>query len=166
MTPPVTTTLVVAIEPVVDPEPIETVPAETVSGPTKEFEPVRVSVPAPALVRPPELDDVVPLNVVEVPSPPEVSVALKVIDPDPASEPTVSAFPPMSRVPFTVSADASGMTPAAPNAMVPALTVVVPPYELAPERVSVPAPVFVSDVPEVPIAPLIVDVPIDSTVSA
>ena len=36
----------------------------------------------------------------------------------------------------------------------------------APDNVSVPAPVLISEVPLVPIAPLMVDVPIDSTVSA
>lgn len=166
VTPPVTAMVVVAIEPVVEPEPIDTVPAETVNGPTKELAPVRLSVPDPALVSPPELDEVVPLNVVEASLPPDVSVALKVIAPEPASEPTVSALPPMSSVPLTVRADVSGMTAAAPRMTVPAEIVVTPPYVLAPDNVSEPAPVLVSDVAEVPIAPLINEVPADSTVSA
>ena len=123
---PVTTMLVVASEPDVEPDPIDTVPAETVSGPTKEFVPVRLSVPVPALVKPPELADVVPLKIVVELSPPDVSVALSVIAPDPAREPTDSAFPPMSSVPLTVTADASGITPDAPRASVPAEIVVTP----------------------------------------
>lgn len=115
-----------ATEPVVEPDPIETVPAEIVRDPRKEFVPVNVSVPVPVFVRLPELADVVPLYVVEVSSPPDVNVPVNVMAPDPASEPTVSAFPPMSRVPFTVNAEPSGITPAAPSVRVPAVTVVVP----------------------------------------
>ena len=124
---PDVTTLVVVIDPVVDPDPIETVPFAAVSGPLNEFSPVKVSVPVPTLVSPPELDDVVPLKMVDEPLPPEVSVPLRVIAPDPASDPTVSALPPMSNVPSTVRAEASGMTSAAPSRRVPALTSVVLP---------------------------------------
>ena len=111
--------------------------------------PVSVSVPAPALVSASVALPFcrMPLNVVLVPSPPAVRVMLLaaelVMVPAPAIEPTLSENPARSSVPVMVTAEVSASTPAAPSASVPALIVVAPLWELAPESVSVPVPLLV-----------------------
>ena len=109
------------------------VPAVTVVAPVYVFAPERVSVPAPSLVSASVLVPfcATPENVVEVPLPPALSVIapaapLLLTRPVPASEPTVSLKPFMSKVPSTTRALASAMRFAAPSLSVPALTVVAP----------------------------------------
>lgn len=58
------TTLDVAIEPVVEPEPTLTAPAEIVNAPVKVFAPDKVSVPEPCFVSLPLLPEMMPANVV------------------------------------------------------------------------------------------------------
>ena len=83
-------TVVASIHPVVEPLPTDTVPAEIVSVPVNVLLPVKVKVPAPALVKPP-VSEITPENVVDVASPPAVRVPEpSVIEPAPAIEPTVS----------------------------------------------------------------------------
>ena len=52
----------------------------------------------------------------------------------------------MSKVPFTVVAQASGITPAAPNFKVPPFTLAVPVKVFAPDMVQVPVPNLFKDV--------------------
>ena len=135
-------------DPLVPPRPpspeTDTFPAETVKPPVCWFEPDKVSVPEPVLVRLPLPALVAPLKVVEVLSPPAVNAPVSVIVPPPAIDPTVSAFEFMSSVPVMVTADPSGITPAAPSFRVPAETVVVPPYVFVADKVNVPEPDFVN----------------------
>ena len=56
-------TLPVAIDPVVDPAPTLTVPAEIVSAPVNVFAPFSVSVPVPSLVSLPFAPEITPANV-------------------------------------------------------------------------------------------------------
>ena len=104
----------------------ETLPPVMVIPPVCRFVPDRINVPEPVLVKLPLPALVAPLNVVEVLSPPAVNAPVNVIVPPPAIDPTVSAFEFMSSVPVMVTADPSGMTPAAPSFSVPAEMVVAP----------------------------------------
>jgi len=81
MSVPEFTTLAVSIEPVVDPAPTLTVPAETVSAPVNELAPESVSVPVPCLVSFPPDPDTMPAKVVDA-LPAEVSVL--VTEPEPS----------------------------------------------------------------------------------
>ena len=131
---------------------MDSVPALTVVMPVYVLSPVRVSVPAPDLVRAnvPVLN-ISPLKVVELLSK-SVSVTtelptLLVTLPAPAKAPTVSLKPFRSSKPFTIRLLASGITPAAPSrSVLPSLTVVLRVYVLAPERVSVPSPTLVRSI--------------------
>ena len=60
MSVPEFTTLDVSIDPVVDPAPTLTVPAEIVSAPVKVFVPDNVKVPAPVFVRPRDVPETTP----------------------------------------------------------------------------------------------------------
>jgi hypothetical protein len=158
VTPPVTTTLAVAIEPVVDPDPIDTAPAETVNAPVNVFVPVNVNVPVPCLVSLPFVPSITPAKVVvELPAVVSVFDALLELNVILAAESlvftvsidaTVSSYPPSENVPeFPIdTADVSAILFAAPIARTPAVTVVVPVYVFvdAPEYVNVPAPCFVT----------------------
>ena len=78
------------IEPVVPPLPMETVPLEITRPPAFVAEPVRESVPVPALVRA-ALPVMVPEISSAVPRAPVVRAALRIVLPEPESEPMVSA---------------------------------------------------------------------------
>ena len=109
-------------------EDTDTTPPVTVRPPVCKLSPDNVSVPVPALVNLPELALVVPLNSVVELSPPAVRSALKMIEPAPAMEPTVSAFELRSNVApdATDTAVESESTPAPPSFRVPAEIVVAP----------------------------------------
>ena len=129
------------------------VPASTLSLPAPLL-PLRVSVPAPVLVKPP-VPVSAPEKVLVVPSPPAVRVWLPSASvPDPAREPTVSSASPSERVaPVSMLRRAPSASEAPPvSASVPAATVVAPLKLLVPARVSVPAPALVNE-PDPEIAP-------------
>jgi hypothetical protein len=90
--------------------------------------PDNVSVPLPVLIKVPEPELVVPLNVVDELSPPDVRLALSVIEPAPAIEPTVSAIELRSNVaPDAIDrAVRFGTTPEVASFSVPALIAVAP----------------------------------------
>ena len=118
-----------------------------------------------------------PANVVLVESPTvKVLVALVVLSvilafvpsPEVAIDATVSSRPFNARVALLAidTADEFEMrSPEAPIASVPAEMVVAPVYVFAAVSVNAPTPVLVRPPVVVPIVPLIVDVPADSTVS-
>lgn len=153
------------------------VPAETVVAPVYVFAPDSVSVPVPCLVSLPFVPSMTPANVVFVESPTvKVLVALVVLSvilafvpsPGVAIDATVSSRPFKSRVALLAidTADEFEMRSAeVPIASVPAEMVVAPVYVFAAVNVKIPAPVLVRPPEVVPMAPLIVDVPADSTVS-
>ena len=126
--------------------PSASVPVFTFVAPVNEFVPPSVSVPVPFFVMPP-LPPAVPVNEVEVLSPPAMSVpAPRRRLPAPASEPTVSVRSFMSSVApaETVTALAFGSVSVAPSRSVPALIVVAPVNVFAPEMSTVPVVFFVS----------------------
>ena len=95
--------------------------------------PPKVNVPVPALTKATDVALpfwITPEKDVEVSLPPAVNTGVPaaelVIVPAPAIEPTVSELPARSRVPVMVTADAFGITPAAPSCKVPEVIVVVP----------------------------------------
>ena len=106
-----------------------------------------MNVPVPDFVRPP-VPAIAPENVVEVLSPPVVSVLLpSATDPAPASEPIASLPPRASVAAFwtvTAAASASTLTPVVES--MPADTSTAPLTVLAPPSASVPAPAFVKPV--------------------
>ena len=121
-------TVVAAIHPVVPPLPTDTVPAEIVKVPVKVLLPVRVSVPEPALVKPP-VSEITPENVVDDVSPPAVNVPEpSVIEPAPAMEPTVSVMSFRSNVASesTVTAVVSAKRPEPDSMTTPAEICVTP----------------------------------------
>ena len=141
------TTLAVAIDPVVEPAPTLTVPAEIVSAPVNVLAPLKVKVPEPVFVKA-LLPDITPLNVVDELSPPAVNVLAasdpRLIEPAPSIEPTVSLR--LARLNVapdaTDTADEFEMRSSAdPSASVPTEIVVAPVYEFAPVKVNVPVPV-------------------------
>jgi hypothetical protein len=96
-----------------------------------------------------------------------VALLPNVIEPAPAIEPTVSLRLAKSSVApdATVTADEFEIRSSDPLiASVPAEMVVAPVYVFVAVNVNVPAPVLVRPPVVVPMAPLIVDVPADSTV--
>jgi hypothetical protein len=128
------TTLAVAIEPVVDPAPTLTVPAEIVNAPVNVFSPLNVSVPLPCFTTAPALEpfSITPANAVFVESPevsvPPSSVIVVPVASD-ATDPTVSLNPFKSKiaVPDNDTAEASGTDPPVrPTAKTPAEIVVAP----------------------------------------
>ena len=122
-----------------------TPPALTISAPENKFAPVIVSVPLPALVKPP-VPETLPEKVDDVPSPPALSVpAPRVTLPAPASEPMPALKPATLKIapPATVTRDDAGPDAALPSVTVPTFTFVAPLYEFVPPSVSVPVPFFV-----------------------
>ena len=167
-------TLCDAIEPVEPPAPTLTVPAEIVSTPSNVFAPDKVKMPVPVFVNAPvsEPSEITPAKVV-LDVPPAVSVpapsviaALVSLVVDVAIDATVSLNPARLNVALllTTTADELEIRSAAPSATVPADTVVVPVYVLLPDNVRLPGPNFVRPPDVVAIAPLIVEVPTESTV--
>jgi hypothetical protein len=149
------TTLCVAIEPVVEPAPALTVPAEIVSEPVNVFAPDKVNVPLPCLVSLPLVPETTPANVVDeslarvsvlVGLPVVLNVTVEIVpSPEVAIDATVSSKPARLKLALfaITTADELEIRSAAPSATVPADTVVVPVYVLSPDNVRVPAPCFV-----------------------
>jgi hypothetical protein len=109
-------------------EDTDTVPPVTVNPPVWRLSPDKVNVPEPAFVNRPASALVVPLNSVLELSPPPVRSALKMIEPAPAIEPTVSACEFKSKVApvAMLTAVESDSTPAPPSFNVPPEIVVAP----------------------------------------
>src|SRR5262245_11857197 len=134
----------------------ESVPPLTVVAPAYVLVPDSVNVPVPVLVRLVVAPWIAPLKVVELLSPPVVSVAavtlVLVTLPAPASEPIDELKPLRSSVAKapTVNALADENPVCDPARRVPALTLVAPAYVLLPERMSAPLPVL----PNPPLPPI------------
>ena len=104
------------------------VPEEIVVVPTYVLSPERVKVPEPVFTidRLSSVFLITPEKVVEVLSPPQVKIGLPEAPsriPFDAIEPTVSEYPPKSKVPFIVMAEELGITPDAPSFNVPFIVV-------------------------------------------
>jgi hypothetical protein len=105
-----------------------------VKPPVNVFAPLKVTVPLVVLVAltplPPRIELQVPLcRPYELP----VNVPVpEMVPPKSVTAPTVSLNPFMAKVPETVTADVSGMTPAAPNVIWPPEEIIVAPFQLFP----------------------------------
>jgi hypothetical protein len=153
------------------------VPPESLSvvAPLYVLMPDKVNVPVPVFVNAPvsEPSEITPAKVVlgvppavSVPEPSVIAASASLVV-DVAIDATVSLNPARLNVALllTTTADELEIRSAAPSATVPADTVVVPVYVLLPDNVNVPAPDFARPPDVVAIAPLIVEVPTESTVS-
>ena len=144
----------------IDPEPEKMIfPPFTTVAPVVVLFPLKVSSPTPSFVNPP-VPVITPLKVLfaavilfRFPLP-------MLIVPAPAIEPSVSLKLFIAKVapPATDRLETSANRSAAPKVNVPSFTVVEPVYVFAPERISLPAPVFERFLPAPEITPEIVPI--------